>query len=225
MSTPKIQAISFDVGGTLISPQPSVGDIYASVTERQTPYKLDPQELNRRFLEAWRERDHFEHSRECWADLVDEIFDGLLDTPPSKSFFPYLYGEFAKSSSWKIHDDVLPTLDELASSGIPLAIVSNWDERLRPLLVSLGLSGYFETILISSEVYFSKPSNVIFDHLIRNLGLPAASILHVGDSVSEDVIGARGAGLQTALIDRAGPNSPGRIASLSELTALLEASS
>jgi len=216
-----IRAITFDVGGTLIQPWPSVGHVYAEVAAGHGYRGIDPGALNDRFAQVWRARGDFEHSHQGWAGLVDATFAGLLDRKPSESFFPELYERFADPSAWHIHDDVIPTLDELASRGFALAAVSNWDERLRPLLKALSLDGYFEAVLVSCELYFAKPSNVIFEHALRKLGVTPGEALHVGDSEQEDVAGARAAGMHALLIDRDGAPGPDGIRSLKELLGLL----
>ena len=97
-------------------------------------------------------------------------------------------------------------------------MISNWDERLRPLLGGLKLHDYFQVIVISCEVGFSKPSPVIFDHAARQLGLPLQSILHIGDSPGHDFAGACAAGGQALLLNRSGENSDAnQIRSLAEL--------
>jgi putative hydrolase of the HAD superfamily len=216
-----IRAITLDVGGTLIQPWPSVGHVYAEVAADHGCGPVDPAILNSRFIEAWRSRRDFEHSHQGWSKLVDATFVGLVDRRPSESFFPALYERFADPAAWKIHDDVPPALDELASRGLPMAAVSNWDERLRPLLKALNLDGYFEAVLVSCELYFAKPSNVIFEHALRKLGVAPGDALHVGDSELEDMEGARGAGMQAMLIDRSKPTVEGRIQSLTELLDLV----
>jgi putative hydrolase of the HAD superfamily len=220
---PAIRAITFDVGGTLIEPWPSVGHLYAEVAAGHGYPTLAPTILNRRFAEAWQARGDFAHSQAAWESLVDATFAGLVDRRPSDSFFLDIYARFAEPGAWRIFDDVIPTLEELASRGIPLAAISNWDERLRPLLKGLNLEGYFEAILVSCELYFTKPSNVIFEHALRKLGLPAGEVLHVGDGRLEDLNGARAAGLQARLIDRRRPSDPDAINSLTELLTLTEA--
>ena len=220
---PDIRAITFDIGGTLIEPWPSVGHVYATVAAEHGVRGLDPETLNKRFHEAWRERGEFQHSRKAWAALVDRVFDGLVDRQPSETFFPQLYTRFGEARAWRICPDVLPTLDELASRGIPMAAVSNWDERLRPLLKALNLDGYFEAVLVSCELYFAKPSDVIFEHALRKRGTPAAETLHVGDSAAEDLAGARAAGMQALLINRQGNAGPDSIKSLTDLLSLVPA--
>jgi putative hydrolase of the HAD superfamily len=217
-----IQAVTFDAGGTLITPWPSVGHVYADVAAEQGLKDISPALLNERFSAAWRRLHNFHHGPGEWAALVDEVFAGLSPKPPSESFFPELFQRFADPSAWRIFDDVKPTLDALATHGLNLAVISNWDERLGPLLEALGLRQYFETVVISREIGFAKPSPVIFEHASRKLGLAPEFILHVGDSLHDDVAGARAAGFAARLLARA-DDSPGAdaVRSLGELAGLL----
>jgi putative hydrolase of the HAD superfamily len=220
-----VQAVTFDAGGTLIQPWPSVGHVYSEAAAQHGVKHLSPEILNSNFAAAWRGRRNFNHTSEDWAALVDRTFAGLVDPPPSRSFFPIVYQRFAEPDAWRIYDDVLPALDALASKGILLGVVSNWDERLRPLLRSLKLESYFDTIIVSCEVAFAKPSPVIFEHAAQKLGVSAEQILHVGDSLSEDVEGARSAGLQALLLDRDNAAAAEhRIASLGDIDPLLHGS-
>lgn len=221
-AAPKIEAVTFDVGGTLIQPWPSVGGVYAEVASQNGVRNLSPEKLNRNFARAWRATKNFQHTHEDWAHLVDQTFAGLCASRPSQTFFPAIYQRFAELAAWRIFDDVLPALDALASKDIPLAVISNWDARLRPLLEQFRLDRYFEIIVVSCEVGFAKPSPVIFEHAAKKLGIPPENIVHVGDSAKEDVAGAKAAGLEALLIDR--DNSAmqsGRISSLLQLDALL----
>lgn len=221
MSLPaNIRAITFDAGGTLIQPWPSVGHVYAEVAARHGFTHLSAEKLDRQFAAAWRKLKNFNHTREEWAALVDQVFVGAPGPPPSRTFFPELYDRFAGPGAWRIFDDVLPALDTLAAAGITLAVISNWDERLRPLLKQMGLVKYFETVVVSCEVGFPKPSPVIFEHAARRLGLSPDLILHVGDSPEADVLGAKSAGFHALLLDRGKErNSPGQISSLRDLAA------
>ena len=222
ISSAKIQAITFDVGGTLIRPWPSVGHVYAEVAARHGVKGLFPEVLNKSFATAWRAKKNFQHTRKDWADLVDRTFAGLCEVQPSRTFFPAIYERFAGTDAWRIYDDVLPALDALASLGVQLAVISNWDERLRPLFQQFQLERHFETIVVSCEVGFAKPSPVIFEQASRRIGVAPAQILHVGDSLAEDVAGARAADFQAVLIDRnAESQADGRILSLRDLETLI----
>ena len=218
------QAVTFDVGGTLIEPWPSVGHLYAEVGSRHGLTGLSVNDLNRQFADAWRALKDFNHTRAEWAELVRLTFHGLAAAPPSADFFSELYVRFSEPDAWRVFDDVVPTLDALASGGLKLGVVSNWDERLRPLLRRLKLYDYFDAIVVSHEVGFPKPSPVVFQHAAEKLALPPAAILHVGDSLEMDVEGARAIGMAALELQRdSDRTSEGQIKALLELRSLLPA--
>ena len=211
-----IRAVTFDVGGTLIQPWPSVGHIYAEVAS-QNGLQISPELLNRQFAKAWRGFKGFNHTKADWGRMVDLTFQDLSPTLPSLTFFDQLYSRFTVPEVWRIFPDVHPALEMLRSRGLKLAVLSNWDERLRPLLHSLEFDRYFEEIVISCEVGEAKPSAVIFSRTAEALRLSPGEILHVGDDPIADVGGARAAGFKTVLLDRAGVRDSGRVRDLRDL--------
>ncbi len=213
-----IQAVTFDVGGTLIRPWPSVGHVYAEVAAAHGYPGLPADVLSHRFSVAFHSRPAFDHTPEDWADIVVEALAGLVPEPAARDFFPELYERFAQPGAWRIFDDVWPTLDALAAQGLRLGIISNWDDRLRPLLKRLGLAKRFEVTVVSCEVGCAKPALGIFRRAVQELGLPARAVLHVGDDLAMDVQGARAAGLHALQITRTpAPEAKVRIRSLLEL--------
>ena len=196
-----VAAITFDVGGTLIEPWPSVGHAYAEVAARHGVHAA-PEEITHRFVEAWRQRGEFEYTKGGWAVLVDATFVGLTTILPSQSFFDELYYDFGTPKPWRIFDDVLPTITALREQGTRLAVISNWDDRLCPLLETLELAREFEVILVSAEVGHTKPAPEIFQAAAEALRLPSSEILHVGDSENEDHHGAQTAGFQSRWLCR-----------------------
>jgi putative hydrolase of the HAD superfamily len=213
-----LNAVTFDVGGTLIEPWPSVGHIYAQAARVHIDERFSPELLQQRFVAAWRGSKTFNYTRLEWARLVDETFFGLTRQPPSETFFPVLYDQFAKPELWRVFPDVVPTLESLARRGLHLGIISNWDERLRPLLAQLKLDLYFNKVVISCEIGCCKPDRGIFEAASNQLGIPASEILHVGDSDLNDTQGARDAGFQAALLIRSSKaQKAGQIRSLLQL--------
>jgi putative hydrolase of the HAD superfamily len=218
-----IRAVTFDVGGTLLRPWPSVGDVYAAVAAEQGHPLLAPETLNRQFAEAWKHKANFDHSRSAWRALVGQTFAGLLDATVIEAFFDDLYARFARAAAWQLYDDVLPTLREVRARGFRVGLVSNWDERLRGLLEAFQLSSFFDAMAISIEVGWAKPAPEIFRQCTVSLGVPPHGVLHVGDSELEDVRGAEQAGLKALWLDRTAPQaSLPRIGRLSALLHLLE---
>jgi putative hydrolase of the HAD superfamily len=218
-----VEAVTFDVGGTLITPRPSVGAIYARIAASHGFPGIPEDLLARRFAEAWSRARPFLHNRDEWGALVDRVFDGLVPQPPTLTFFGDLYAEFARASAWRVFDDVVPTLEALAAKGLDLGIISNWDDRLRPLLRDLRLDRYFNSILVSCETGFAKPSPVIFQEALRRLGRPASAVLHVGDELQDDFAGATSAGFSALHLRRETPSADLQIQSLREVAVRLGA--
>lgn len=213
--------MTFDVGGTLIEPWPSVGHLYAEVAAR-FGVGVEPERLNRQFAAAWRAKRGFDYSRAAWLDLVQRSFVGISEPLP-EGYFAAVYERFAEPDAWRIFDDVLPTLEALNQRGIRLAVISNWDERLEPLLEWQGLRGHFEVVVVSCRAGFTKPSPEIFRLAVERLALAPEAVLHIGDSRAEDLHGSRAAGLHARLIHRDElPIAGEQLRSLGELVELLD---
>lgn len=178
--------------------------------------------LNRRFAAAWKNLQNFNYSRPEWRKIVDQTFEGLAETPLNKALFADLYSRFALPEAWRIFDDVIATLELADSRGLKLGIISNWDNRLRPLLRRLKLNIYFDATVVSCDAGACKPSIAIFEQAAAALDLPPNSILHIGDSPTMDVSGASAAGLQSLLLSRGKPAKTGQIRSLLGLKPILE---
>jgi FMN phosphatase YigB (HAD superfamily) len=166
-----IQAVTFDVGGTLIEPWPSVGHVYAEVAARHGAGPLEPDLLNRRFEAAWKAHPGFDYAVEDWSEIVDATFADLITDKPSRTFFHELYERFAQAGAWRIYDDVLPALTALTECQSRLGVVSNWDDRLRPLLTSLGLAGHL-SIIVSWKSARANPRPLRSEAAVKHSDVP-----------------------------------------------------
>ena len=120
-------------------------------------------------------------------------------------------------------DDARPAIAAARSQGLRVVVASNWDVSLHEVLDRLELRPLLDGVVTSAEVGARKPAPAVFARALRLAGASAAEAVHVGDSIEEDVAGARAAGIEPILLSRDGrPAPPGVrcIASLGELTAL-----
>ncbi len=216
--------ISLDVGGTLIEPWPSVGVVYADAAHAAGLPELDPEMLNRQFFAAWRTvrklPGGFDYSRGAWADLVRRTFAEALPADLADVVFESIWHRFTRPEVWRVFPEVRDTLETLKSRGFRLTVLSNWDERLIPLLKELRLDTFFEDIVVSSAVGFHKPNPVVFQVAQKRWGIDSGKILHVGDSEAEDFLGPTEAGWQALLVDRSGTDSPDSIPDLGHILRL-----
>ncbi|PYL26227.1 MAG: hydrolase, partial [Verrucomicrobia bacterium] len=88
----------------------------------------------------------------------------------------------AEAGVWKVYPEVPEVLDKLRPR-FELAVISNFDGRLRLILQHLGISKYFAHVFISSELGADKPDPEIFRRALKVMHLDANETLHVGDDL------------------------------------------
>ncbi|MCL1978273.1 MAG: HAD family hydrolase [Candidatus Bathyarchaeota archaeon] len=67
-------------------------------------------------------------------------------------------------------------------------------------LNKLGVSKYFDTVVVSEENGWRKPSPHIFRDVLERLQVSADEAVYIGDSPHEDIKGAKDAGLRTVFV-------------------------
>ncbi|MBI9106300.1 MAG: HAD-IA family hydrolase [Spirochaetales bacterium] len=105
---------------------------------------------------------------------------------------------------WEAYSFCHDTLPELRSEGYSLGVISNWDRSARPILDELGLTAYFDTIIISSEVGIEKPEAGIFLKAFEVSGTTAEDGIYIGDNYYDDAVGSRSVGMECLIVNRFG---------------------
>jgi putative hydrolase of the HAD superfamily len=118
------------------------------------------------------------------------------------------------SIRFRAYPDAAPALERLRGLGLKLACVSNWDVSLRHVLARCGLAELLDGVISSAGAGARKPDPEIFAPALELAGCRPSEAIHVGDTVAEDVLGARAAGIEALHLDRSGG---GQIASLAEI--------
>jgi putative hydrolase of the HAD superfamily len=206
-----IKAVFFDAVGTLFYLTKTVGDHYALVGS-DVGLTLDALKLDEAFYRAWKQmpiRPPINGPREdddkCWwRQLVDLVLDQVapsLTELDRDNFFEVAYKHFAKAGVWELYSEVPEVLRELKVR-YQLAVISNFDGRLRLILEQLGIAKFFEHLFISSEIGVDKPDPEIFRRTLKFTELEPSQVLHVGDDFERDWKAATDAGLSIFRLDR-----------------------
>ena len=209
-----IQAIFFDLDGTLRHSIPTGGEVFNQyVAALGLAHNAEDR------LRALR----WEH--QYWASSTDLRDDLLAHSADTENFWIEYsrrrllalgatadwagevaarvsahMGEMYKPES-VVPDDVRRTLLSLHESGYVLAVISNRDRPFQDVLDSHRLSEFFPYSLAGGEVDIYKPEPGIFQHALQQLNVTAAETVYVGDNYYADILGARRAGLQPVLYD------------------------
>lgn len=206
-----IKAIFFDAVGTLFFLPKSVGHHYALVC-REIGLNLNAGELDRAFVAAWKEMPRPKavdgprenDDKDWWRALVNLVLDQVtpsLGELDRDNFFEIAYEHFAEAGVWELYPEVVEVLTKLQPQ-FQLAVISNFDGRLRFILEHLGISTFFKHIFISSELGADKPDLEIFWRAAKMIGFAANEILHAGDDPERDWKAASNAGLSIFRLDR-----------------------
>ncbi len=224
----RFRAVLFDAAGTLVAPAAPVGETYARLAREhgvalsaariedafrrvfaQAPANVHPGETRERAAEL---------ERAWWRARVRETFlatDGTARFRDFDAYFAALWEHFARGAAWRARPGAEEALAALRAGGRRLAIVSNFDQRLPPILRELGLLAYFEHVVLPVDCGAAKPSRAIFDACLARLGLAASACAYVGDHARLDVEASQAAGLT--------PIDVASLATLADLPARLAA--
>jgi 2-haloalkanoic acid dehalogenase type II len=133
-----------------------------------------------------------------------------------------------RRESYRLFDDVIETLDALRDRHRLVVITNGPGDTQREKLEATGIASHFDVIVTSGEAGYAKPDPMAFQVALDALSLAPHEALHVGDSLANDVAGARAAGLRAVWLNRtAAVRAPHHaephheIASLRELLGLL----
>lgn len=138
--------------------------------------------------------------------MLDEL-DRPLDVPPVE-----------------LYPDVRETLEQLRSSGLRMAIVTdNWGnaESVRRTHDRIGLEGFFDAFAVSSELGCNKPDERMYRAASDALGLRPDECLFVDDDPGLVKAAVR-LGYAGTAIRRDGPPYPDDVPMITDLHQLLE---
>ncbi|WP_028549572.1 HAD family hydrolase [Paenibacillus sp. UNC451MF] len=102
---------------------------------------------------------------------------------------------------WQPYEDVIPCLHKLA--GRRLGVITNGDSNQQRLkLERMGLTDYFEMVITSGELGYSKPDAAIFHYARERAGTDLHEMIYVGDDVRTDIVPCEALGIKGIWLNR-----------------------
>jgi REG-2-like HAD superfamily hydrolase len=221
-----LECVLFDAVDTLLAPAPSFqGRFVAVAAEHGVP--LEGAAVDAALAAAAREAAWPEDwtdpatQRGFWLGFYREVLGSLGHT--HERLVEALVQAFSDPAGYRLFDDVLPVLDELAGRGITLGLVSNFQPWLDEVLALQGIADRFAAVAVSGTLGIAKPDPRIFKAALDEAGADPGATVHVGDQPVNDVAGALAAGITPVLIDRFGRHpDAGGAHRVEDLAGLLE---
>jgi putative hydrolase of the HAD superfamily len=201
-----VEAVLFDVDFTLAKPGPLLGPEGYRTAGARHGLALLPERYAEARAAAVEDLEHhpeLEHDEEIWIRFTEAIVRGMGgEGPRVREVAEAITAGWLHSGNFELYDDVLPVLADLRESGLRIGLVSNTS---RDLTAFVGHFALDVDAWISSGVHGKvKPSPTIFLAVLELLGVDAEAAVMVGDSLLDDVEGARALGMRAYLIDREG---------------------
>ena len=227
----EITAVTFDLWQTLLVDNRELGLIRSDARLEGV----------RRILADCGETHNTEHIREAYWECYRQcvaIREGMLDVSfpeqigifvenispgleqrleaPTLAEISRVYADSFLDYPPPAHENAVDVLRSVHDMGLSIGLISNTGmtpgATFRTYLANTGMLDYFDTLTFSDEVKMSKPGKEIFLTTLRSLGVAPWETVHVGDSVSNDVAGAKKCGIRTVWItgfsERDDPSDP-----------------
>lgn len=217
-----VKAVIFDFIGTLAtvedySHEKSEKELYESL--RDAGFDVD----SASFVEAY-EKAHQKYRTIRYQELVEvtnavwisEALNTLgYKTTPNDENICMAINTFFEDyiQSLRLRPNATKVLEKLAPN-FALGLVSNFTyaSAIHNGLKRLGIHNYFDSVLVSHDFGWRKPSSRVFREILRRLNVVGEEAVYVGDSPEEDIKGAQSLGMKTIFI-------PSQFYSLADLEA------
>jgi HAD superfamily hydrolase (TIGR01549 family) len=199
-----LRAVLFDVDFTLCRPGPELSaERYARVAARHGATLDIGRYDDAREAAVLNLKRHPEllHDDTIWHRFTEEIFLGMGGPREIASeCATEIEQGWEVSENFELFEDALPVLEELRAAELRLGLVSNGIRDLHEFVAHHRLD--VDAIVGSRAHGYVKPHPTIFQAALKQLGVEPAAAVMVGDSLEEDVEGARAFGMRAILVDR-----------------------
>ena len=222
---PKPNFISFDLHDSLYAPRFPIEQQYHEIASKEFGIHKSTESIKEDFvrIKAYlqevypnygKNSEDIKDSDEWWLLLIVKLFQvpHFKDDQNSANLCSRLLTHFTGQKAYKLFDDVIPTLEHLRLSDIPLIACSNSDTRIFDIAKNLGISQYFDRIFLSYDLETTKPSKSFYDKVAISMMSSAVTkenksqylekCWHVGDHKEKDYLGAVRSGWNGILLDR-----------------------
>ena len=161
---------------------------FSSFEDFSIPYWKTNIELWSQYAKGEITRDH----------LIMERFRRPLSLAPNLKVTPELCLAISDRflDCCTVIDGAYHLLDYLKGKGYPLYMASNgFTEVQSRKLTRVGMTDYFDGIILSEAAGVNKPSPLFFEYALKQTGLEAKDVIMIGDNYNTDIMGAMLSGI------------------------------
>jgi len=214
------RAVIFDVDFTIARPGPALlPEGYVRLGARHG-LELDAaqyDEARRAAFAALKRHPELDHDQEIWILHTQRIIEGMGGSGDTYAAAAEMTANWEHARHFELFDDVRPALAALRAHGLKLGLLSNTERDLGLFVTHHRLD--VDAVLTSRLHGKTKPHDSIFRRMLELLDVRAAETVMVGDTIEDDVEGAKAVGMRAILVDREGlyPDADDRLDDLRAL--------
>ena len=198
-----LRAVVFDVDYTIAKPGPDLGpDGYRRLGARHG-LALDPSrydDARRAALTTLERHPELDHDEEIWVLFTQRIIEGMGGVGDTYAAAHEMERAWVHAHHFELYDDAVPAIDTLRGRGLRVGLLSNTARDLDEFVAHHGLE--VDAVLTSLVHGKTKPHDSIFMRMLELLDVAPGEAVMVGDTLVDDVEGARAVGMRAVLVDR-----------------------
>jgi putative hydrolase of the HAD superfamily len=204
------KAVIFDYIGTLVncknySMEASEDNLYTALVSEG--FKVSKDSFLEQYNQAHQKyrKVRYEQFREVtnavWVAeaLCNLGFEVTPDDPRVKAALNVFFQDFIDTLELR---ENAKKLVKQSKEHCKVALISNFTHApvIYKSLRKMGISEFFNVVMVSEEVGWRKPSAKIFQTALNKLQIQPCEAVYIGDSPNEDIKGAKEAGLKTVFV-------------------------
>ncbi|EJS07849.1 MULTISPECIES: HAD family hydrolase [Bacillus] len=184
----------FDLDDTLLDRDKAVDNLFLLVLEKC--YEDVSDTVKNNMLQKFKEYDKREYGISDKTIVLESLFDEFA--PKYRLPRNYIQDFWNENlpKCFSIDQNTILFLNHIKRH-FKVGIITNGStQRQKAKIMDTGLNEYFDTIIISEEVGFSKPDKRIFELALNKLNVQSEDVLFVGDDLEKDIAGCQNANIK-----------------------------
>jgi putative hydrolase of the HAD superfamily len=205
-----LKCLSFDIWNTLLD----LGKLYSLIAEELSEItERRKEEMEAGLKSAYQKALSLRLEGAFRSPILDSarVFASELNITEEELFRALVRAVMRAETGEMVFGDVHRALDELNAMNIKMGLLGNvmfWPGMVtRIILEKNGILRYFHSTIFSDESGVQKPDRAAFELLANRLECRLEEMVHVGDSLENDLAGALISGASAILIKRDSPAS------------------